>query len=346
MLLIDLEKRELIKPPSFLPTNTMYLTRMGSVAYGVNTDNSDQDLYGVCIPPRDYIFPPNYIEGFDERNLKFNQWQCHHVNDSSANGGQGCTYDFMIYNIVNYFDLVMENNPNTLDSLFVRREHIMHITKSWEVIRENRKIFLHKGVAKKMKGYAYSQLAKAKNCTEYVQKIRKYEEYYKIPHTLTYKDAVNRNYNVHENDDVHYEYLNLWEEGIRKTKRFESQKIHNTDVKFLYHVFRLVDQAEFILTHWDLDLQETSRVEKMKAIRRGDITYEQIVKDFDEAESRLNSLYITSPLQMWPNKKEIRSLLANCLEHHYGSLSAFLKENNASELAIKEIRQILNKYSL
>lgn len=65
MLLQDLEKRELINPPTWLTSNTCYLTRMGSVAYGVSIDNSDQDIYGVTIPPRDYIFPPDYIEGFD-----------------------------------------------------------------------------------------------------------------------------------------------------------------------------------------------------------------------------------------------------------------------------------------
>lgn len=345
MLLIDLEKRELIKPPNFLCTNTMYLTRMGSVAYGVSTDNSDQDLYGVCIPPRDYIFPPNHIDGFDNKDLNFHQWQQHHVKDKSANGGKGCSYDFSIYNIVNYFKLVSENNPNTLDSLFVRREHIVHITKSWENVRENRKIFLHKGVVHRMRGYAYNQLSSARNCIQYVQPIRKFEEENGVSHSVTYEQAVNKSYD-NFSESAHKEYLMLWDIGLKKTKRFESQKIHNTDVKFLYHVFRLVDQAEFILHHFDLDLQEESRVAKMKAIRKGQLTYDQVAKEFSEAEKRLLDLYNISALPKNPDRQAIRNLLLVTLEDHYGSLEKFVKYENANDLALKEIRQILNKYNL
>ncbi len=351
MLLIQLEKRELIKPPTWLPTNTIYLTRMGSTAYGVSDSNSDEDIYGVTIPPRDYIFPPNFIDGFDNKDLTFHQWQQHHIKDPSANGGKGCTYDFAIYNIVNYFKLVMENNPNTLDSLFVRRECVMHITQMWEVVREHRKIFLHKGVTQRMRGYAYNQLSSAKNCTQYVTSIRSFEDDFGIPHTTTYEQVKNKEYQVINREEfdaknMHVKYLELWETGLAKTKRFQSQKIHNTDVKFLYHVFRLVDQAEYILNHHDLDLQEKSRVEKMKAIRRGDLTYEQVCKDFSDAEARLNNLYETSTLRKFPETKQVRNLLITCLEHHYGSLSNVLKEHNPHEAAVKEIRDIFRKYNL
>lgn len=347
MLLVDLEKRELIKPPTFLSTNTMYLTRMGSTAYGVSSDNSDIDIYGVCIPPRDYIFPPNYIDGFDNRDLTFHQWQQHHVKDKSANSGKGCEYDFSIYSIVNYFKLVMENNPNTLDSLFVKREQIIHITKSWENVRENRKLFLHKGVAHKMKGYAYSQLNKAKNANEYVKEIRKFEEAWGIPHEVTYEQAVDSKYTVNDYDYAdHDEYIALWKKGMDKTTRFESQKRHGFDPKFLYHVYRLVSQAEYILTHHDLDLQEYGRVEKMKAIRRGDISYDEIVRDFGESEARLNGLYNISKLQHSPDTRAIRNLLLVTLEDHYGSLSAFIKTDDVNRDAIKEIKCILQKYNI
>jgi hypothetical protein len=140
--------------------------------------------------------------------------------------------------------------------------------------------------------------------------------------------------------------MKMWEEGLKKTTRFEAQKIAGQDNKFLYHVFRLVDQAEFILNHHDLDLQEPSRVEKMKAIRRGDVPFEDLVRQFGEAEERLSRLYESSKLRMYPPEKEIRALLISSLESHYGSLREFLKENNAAELAINEIKASLRKYSL
>lgn len=327
---------------------------MGSVAYGVSQDNSDLDIYGVTIPPRDYIFPPDYIEGFDNRDLTFNQWQSHHINDSQANGGRGANYDFSIYSIVNYFKLAMDNNPNVIDSLFVRREHVIHSTPAWEVVRENRKLFLHKGVVHKLKGYAFSQLNKAQNCVKSLQPILEFEKEYGIPHSTTYEQAVIKgNYETGKIAEEtygtygrHNDYVKLWEEGLKKTSRFEAQKIAGFDRKFCYHIFRLADQAEYILNHHDLDLQEEGRVEKMKAIRRGDISFEDIVKQFGQAEERLSKLYESSTLRKYPPTKEIRGLLIATLESHYGSLKEFLKESNGAELAINEIKETLRKYGL
>ena len=341
MLLQDLEKRGLIKPPTWLVSNTCYLTRMGSVAYGVSSDNSDLDIYGVVIPPRDYIFPQNYIHGYDNRDLTFHQWQDHHVEDKSANSGKGCMYDFKIYSIVNFFHLAAKNDVAVIDSLFVKRECIMHSTPMWEIIKDNRKLFLHKGVVHKLKSYGFSQINKAKNCVASLQPILEFEKENGISHSTTFEQAQALDIRAGRS-----RYMELWAAGINKTSRFEQQKIHQMDCKFMYHVYRLVDQAEYILNHHDLDLQESGRVEKMKAIRRGDIPFEDIIKYFGEAEIRLSNIFESSTLQKYPPEKEIRALLISSLESHYGSLKEFLKENNAAELAINEIKASLRKYSL
>jgi hypothetical protein len=178
-----------------------------------------------------------------------------------------------------------------------------------------------------------------------VQPIRQFEEKWGIPHSTTYEQATSGKYTVNDYDyQDHAEYLLLWEKGKAKTKRFESQKIHNTDVKFLYHVFRLVDQAEFILNHFDLDLQEKSRVAKMKAIRSGQFTYEQVAQEFSEAEKRLLDLYNESSLPKAPDIQSIRNLLLITLEDHYGSLAKFVHQNNINDLIVKEIMGIINKY--
>lgn len=72
----------------------------------------------------------------------------------------GKEYDFSVYNITKYFRLVMENNPNMIDSLFVPRNCVIHSTPISEKIRENRKMFLHRGAWHKFKGYAYSSIHK------------------------------------------------------------------------------------------------------------------------------------------------------------------------------------------
>ena len=362
MLLHNLEKKELINPPTWLCSNTQYLTVMGSQAYGVSTDNSDLDIYGVTIPPRHQIFPheAGIIDGFDKQVQKFKNWQQHHIKDKTVNGGKGQEYDFSIYGIINYFRQCADCNPNVVDSLFVNRESIIHITQAWEEVRKNRKSFLHKGLAHKCRGYAFGQLKDAKNCEPYVSGIRKFEDEYKIPHSTTYNDfnnyccpeivtenqkRVNELYNLHGFKFIE-QYGRFWDEGFSKTKRFESQKIHNTDVKSLYHVFRLADQAEQMLTEHDLDLQKKSRREKMKAIRRGEYTYDQVVAEFGEQEKRINNLYQTSKLRYSPNEEAIKNLLLTVLEHHFGSIDKAFKGENRYQKALLEIKDVCRKFGV
>ncbi len=140
MIIQELYKEKLISPPNFLPTNIMMLCMTGSVSYGCSTNTSDLDIVGVCIPPKEYLFPTSYgeIEGFGYRKKRFEQWQEHHIKYKDKD------YDLSIYNIAKYFQLVMDGNPNMVDSLFVPRECVIFSTKMWELVRENRNIFLSK----------------------------------------------------------------------------------------------------------------------------------------------------------------------------------------------------------
>jgi len=54
----------------------------------------------------------------------------------------------------------MENNPNMCDALFVPERCIVFQTPIGQRVRENRKLFLHKGSFQKFKGYAYQMLHK------------------------------------------------------------------------------------------------------------------------------------------------------------------------------------------
>ena len=161
MLLHDLNKKNLIHPPKWLPDNTIYLTKMGSQAYGVSGGGSDVDIYGICIPPKEMIFPhlAGEIPGFGNQIKRFEVWQEHHVKDQN----KAVEYDFSVYGIVKYFQLCMENNPNMIDSLFVPRNCVLHSTPVGEIVREARREFLHKGAWHKFKGYAYAQMSKIRN---------------------------------------------------------------------------------------------------------------------------------------------------------------------------------------
>jgi predicted nucleotidyltransferase len=290
MLLQRLKTLQLITPPEWLVYNTQYLTIMGSQAYGVSTDASDDDIYGFAIPLKEDVFPhlKGEIEGFGKNKQRFETWQQHHVEDKESRK----QYDFQVYSIVRYFSLCMDNNPNMIDSLFTPVNCVIHSTQVAEMIREHRKMFLHKGSWHKFKGYAYSQMHKMD---------------IKVP------------------------------EGKRK----ESIEEHGYDLKFAYHVVRLLNEVEQILIEGDLDLQRNR--EQLKAIRRGDWTKEQIHQYFTDKEKILEETYAKSTIPYGPDEGKIKELLLKCLEHHYGNLDKVIVIPGRLEEALRQISEICKK---
>lgn len=290
-----LTKQGLINPPHFVVSNIMYETIMGSVAYGVSNDMSDVDVYGFCIPPKEILFPhlAGEIFGFGRQHQRFEQYQQHHV----ADPGSEREYDITIYSIVKFVQLVMENNPNMVDALFTPRRCVLHTTRVAEILRENRRVFLHKGAWPKFKGYAYAQMSKIEG-------------------------GQNRS----------------------NPKRAESIETWGYDVKFAYHVVRLLGEVEQIMVEHDLDLERNR--EQLKAIRRGEWTLEYLREWFQQREKELEGVYSESTLQHGPDETRIKELLVQCLEEHYGSLSkagALIQEGKLDKM-IAEMQGVIDRY--
>lgn len=279
--------------PKFLDTTVQYEVVMGSTAYGVSGDDSDWDLYGFAIPPRDHLFPhlQGYVYGFDDEFKSFAQFQQHHIWDSSALGGKGRQYDLTVYSIAKYFRLLANCNPNIIDTLFVPRRCVLYSTAIGELIREHRHLFLHKGCWPTFKGYAYGQMHKMRT---------------KVP------------------------------EG-RRTQLVEQ---YGYDVKFAYHVVRLLNEVQQIMAEGTLELD--SNAEQLKAIRRGDWNQEQVENYFFEKEKHLEKLYLESKLRNEADMTAIKELLLNCLEQHYGSLESCVVSPDRTGRALQEIQNILD----
>jgi predicted nucleotidyltransferase len=286
-----LAKKGLISPPGFVVGSVQYETIMGSESYGVSSGASDHDVYGFCIPPKEILFPhlSGEIFGFGKQLKRFEQYQENHVAEEAK------VWDISIYSIVKYFQLVMENNPNMIDSLFTPVRCVLHITKIGNMVRDARRMFLHKGSYHKFRGYSYSQVHKMKT---------------KNP------------------------------EGKRK----ETVDKYGFDLKFAYHVVRLLGEAEQILTEGDLDLERDR--ERLKAIRNGEWTMEMIEEFFQAKEKVLEECYHKSALPYGPDEKAIKELLLNCLEEHYGDLhdAVYIPDRNFQ--ALLDIRKILDQVGM
>jgi len=278
-----------VHPPGWLPGNLCYETVMGSVSYGVSSDESDVDIYGICLPPKEMVFPhlAGEIPGFGSQVKRFEQWQEHHVMALDKE------WDFQVFGIVKFFQLAMENNPNVIDSLFTPRRCVLSSTAVGEYIREHRRDFLHKGAWHKFKGYAYSQLNKIRT---------------KSP----------------------------------SGKRAGLVEEHGYDVKFAYHVVRLLLEVEQILVSGDIDLERDR--EQLKAIRRGEWTLAQLETWAQDKEKQLETVYHSSTLPYAPDEPLLRSHLLHCLEAHYGDLSSAVAKPDEATRLLRQIAALTERY--
>lgn len=151
-----LYENKLLELPYPWVADISYECIMGSVAYGVAANASDSDLYAICVPPKNMVFPENHIIGFGPPLKSFDVTQQHHI---KYNGNE---YDVVVYSIVKFFQLAADMNPNITDALAVPDRCVTYMDNIGRYMRDNRKKFYHKGCYWRFKGYAYKQLKKLK----------------------------------------------------------------------------------------------------------------------------------------------------------------------------------------
>lgn len=127
----------------------------------------------------------------------------------------------------------------------------------------------------------------------------------------------------------------------RTGKRLEIIEKHGYDIKFAYHLVRLLLEAEEILTEHTLTLDRNK--EQLKAIRAGEWDEGRVRDFFHDKEKELEIVYNQSTLRVKPDEAAIKELLLKCIEQHYGSLTNFNYRNPTREKEIiNQIRSLVN----
>lgn len=112
-------------------------TVSGSRAYGLDTPQSDTDLRGVFILPRDMFFGFGYIEQVSsERN------------------------DHVYYELGKYLKLLTKNNPSAIELLFAPEDVVLHRHPLMEKIQPGPVV--SRLCRESFAGYAFSQIKRAK----------------------------------------------------------------------------------------------------------------------------------------------------------------------------------------
>jgi predicted nucleotidyltransferase len=121
--------------PDWLDSSVLYKCIHGSRAYGTNTEDSDVDIKGICVPPKEYYLGFKEFEQYTQK-----------------------VPDLAIYEIQKFTKLALNANPNIFEILFVDDASILYMSPIIKPIFENRDSFLSKKVKSSFFGYAKNHL--------------------------------------------------------------------------------------------------------------------------------------------------------------------------------------------
>lgn len=143
--------------------HTLFLTVAGSHAYGMDREDSDIDIRGIAIPPKEYFL------GFHKRFEQFEGQFTLNVKQKKTieriigrKIGSDEKIDSCIYDIRKFFHLAAQCNPNMIELLFTNEDK--HIVRSpvLDELFESKKLFLSTRANFRFRGYAFSQLKRIK----------------------------------------------------------------------------------------------------------------------------------------------------------------------------------------
>lgn len=132
---------------AWLRDRTVFLTRHGSHAYGLATPESDVDLRGVAVPPREYLL------GFAQR---FEQAECKDP-------------DLVVFELRKFLQLCADNNPNALEVLFTDPSDHLGVTSVGEELLGAREHLLSKRVRHTFSGFAMAQLERIESHRKWLE---------------------------------------------------------------------------------------------------------------------------------------------------------------------------------
>lgn len=142
---------------------THYLVMAGSHSYGMATAESDVDVRGWCIPPKNFLL--SYHKKFEQNDEGWKQDEFPWLKSLKYRLGAGILHntqdeliDSCIYNLSKFMKLAADCNPNIIELLFVDEEDVLVCTRLGKQLRDIGPALLSTKCKYTFSGYAFSQL--------------------------------------------------------------------------------------------------------------------------------------------------------------------------------------------
>lgn len=145
-----------------LRSSTIFLTLVGSRAYGFSSETSDWDYRGICIPPLDtYIGINSKFEQAVDTGKSKQIWK-NYPNWVKPEA------DMQVMELSKFCRLASECNPSVIEILFSDESSVCFKHPIMDKLLENRDMFLSKRAKARFCGYALSQLKRIKRHKQWV----------------------------------------------------------------------------------------------------------------------------------------------------------------------------------
>lgn len=120
-------------------------------------------------------------------------------------------------------------------------------------------------------------------------------------------------------------------------KQYCNLKSYNT--KMAYHVFRLLDEMQQILTEQDIDLtRNSSECKLMKTGSWGD--FERFEREFQKRIDYVDDLARKSSLPPEPQNASLRKLLQELIEEYHGSNDNKINRQQFEFISTKDVKDM------
>lgn len=324
--ILNKEEYKFIHSNENLGENIIYLTLSGSIGYGTNLDNSDIDLRGITIERKENTYGLQSFEQFEDTET-----------------------DTVIYGLKKFVSLALKGNPNILELLGTKDEHIIYMNKYGEALRKNRELFLSKRVIYTFGNYATAQLRRLQNALardEYPQEEKERHILNTINNQMNhfssnYKEFPNGSiklyidksdkqeketeilmdinidkYPLRDFSSIYSEMNNI----VRDYDKLNHRNRKKDDGKLLKHAMHLIRLlimgTEILKTH-EINTYRVEEHDLLVDIRKGKYSYDELfglveLYDFNFKEASVNT---TLPKE--PNEEQVEELLISLYEEYY-----------------------------
>lgn len=336
---------------AWLPARTIMLGRHGSQAYGTSTPESDLDLKGVAVAPREYYL--GFLQAFE-------QAETHEP------------VDCVVYDIRKFFKLAADCNPNIIEMLFLDDTDLYLPDLAigwhgspWSWVYEKRDLFLSRKAKYTFSGYAVAQLKRIRTHRRWLldppkaeprredfglksgqgtvgkeqlgvveARIRKKAD--ELGGLGWTKDKIEENEESmvdmavadlrlsldlipvvlaerrYANAARQWSQYQTWK-AERNEKRQALEAAHGYDTKHGMHLVRLLRMAREILSGESVKVRRPD-AEELRSIRAGAWPFERMEEWAAQEEAALGAIAEASPLPEQPDRKRLDVLLVSVVE--------------------------------